>query len=190
MWWQRLNLAARHRKSHASHHRGMFIYKNDSKQGPSALFLLLSNNFLCGQLIFQSKTLSGIWSWWPLTLLWVYRGDSRGKKINMCIDTNDNVHRNWTLTQYFNNATDNICLEYMLLIVCLAWIYSLNVLIWDVCLVGNRPVKMPASQQVDKPLLPATESGKLPCIYWLSLGVFLTLTIKCAPAKHANLNCG
>ena len=39
---------ARHRKSHASHHGGMFIYKNDSEEGPS-------NLNLCGQLIFQGK---------------------------------------------------------------------------------------------------------------------------------------
>lgn len=67
----------------------------------------------------RAKTLSGIWFWWPLTQLWVYRGESRGKKINMCIDTNDNnVHRNlittyWTLIQYFHNAADNVSLEYV-----------------------------------------------------------------------------
>lgn len=50
-------LKSRHRKSHASHHRGMFIYnfKKMTVRRDLPLSSSVSNNFLCGQLLISRQ---------------------------------------------------------------------------------------------------------------------------------------
>lgn len=137
----------------------------------------VSDNFLCGQLIF----------WSPLTLLWVFSGDCRRQKINMCTDTNhNNCHSNlkktdWTLIQYFNYAANNVnflCTSkvFIVYIQINVEFKSKRVFLQDVLLVWSFQcikVKMPDSLTLGKAPLPATEVfGTLPRIYWPSLGVF------------------
>lgn len=120
MWLQRLNLAARHRKSHASHHGGMFIYKKWQWGGtfhPVTTFCVVNWSFKAQNTDWYLILVAAVAAVSP-------HKRSRRQKIDVFIDTNhNNFQRNlktdWTLIQYFNNAANNVNCMYIYSIYCL-----------------------------------------------------------------------